>query len=56
MQYATELDTKKTGPRFLMTGPGFDIWEFYYRYFFALIAACAAASLAIGTLKGEHDT
>lgn len=23
---------------------------------FALIAACAAASLAIGTLNGEHDT
>ena len=25
-------------------------------YFPAAIAACAAASLAIGTLKGEHDT
>lgn len=25
-------------------------------YFFSLIAACAAASLAIGTLNGEQDT
>lgn len=25
-------------------------------YFFALSAACAAASLAIGTLNGEQDT
>ena len=25
-------------------------------YFLALIAACAAASLAIGTLNGEQDT
>lgn len=24
--------------------------------YFALIAACAAASLAMGTLKGEQDT
>ena len=25
-------------------------------YYFLAIAACAAASLAIGTLKGEQDT
>lgn len=25
-------------------------------YFLSAIAACAAASLAIGTLNGEHDT
>jgi len=25
-------------------------------YLLSLIAACAAASLAIGTRKGEHDT
>jgi len=27
-----------------------------WNYFPALIAACAAASLAIGTRNGEHDT
>ena len=27
-----------------------------FDYFPALIAACAAASLAIGTRNGEHDT
>ena len=25
-------------------------------YYFSLTAACAAASLATGTLNGEHDT
>ena len=29
---------------------------FYYFACFSLIAACAAASLAIGTLNGEQDT
>ena len=28
----------------------------YYLLFISAIAACAAASLAIGTLNGEHDT
>ena len=27
-----------------------------YNYFFSAIAACAAASLAIGTRNGEQDT
>ena len=31
-------------------------FEIVVNYFFSLIAACAAASLAIGTLKGEQDT
>lgn len=40
----------------------FKFWSdifFYYAfefYLFSLIAACAAANLAIGTLNGEHDT
>ena len=28
----------------------------FVNYFSSFIAACAAASLAIGTLNGEHDT
>ena len=31
-------------------------FEIVVNYFFSLIAACAAASLAIGTLNGEHET
>ena len=31
-------------------------FEIVLNYFFSLIAACAAASLAIGTLNGEHET
>ena len=28
----------------------------FFNYLLSLIAACAAANLAIGTRKGEHDT
>ena len=42
----------------LVAPPGsekhFHTYAFYF--FLALIVACAAASLAIGTLYGEHDT
>ena len=31
-------------------------FEIVVNYFPSLIAACAAASLAIGTLNGEHET
>jgi hypothetical protein len=31
------------------------LYELFLGYFL-LIEACAAANLAIGTLKGEHDT
>ena len=34
---------------------GFKIWE-QSLYLSALMAACAAARRAIGTLKGEQDT
>ena len=32
------------------------IYLYIIYYFLSAIAACAAASLAIGTLNGEHDT
>ena len=35
---------------------GFAPNQYYSHYYLLAIAACAAASLAIGTRKGEQDT
>ena len=35
---------------------GFIFMLLVFKDYFSAIAACAAASLAIGTLNGEHDT
>ena len=54
---------EKGGARFIMIAcnkkspgnPG-DFYYFVKRNYLFLIAACAAASLAIGTRKGEQET
>ena len=49
----TNYPTKKTH----LSLSYFTIWSVFSLYFWwDLIAACAAASLAIGTLYGEQDT
>jgi len=47
------LDNRKPLP---VTGRGFLLSYSLKGYFLDFSAACAAASLAIGTLKGEHET
>ena len=51
MRNSEQCDKKRPVPR----EPALNIYSMYC-YLSALIAACAAARRAIGTLKGEQDT
>ena len=47
------LVTKKKGR---LSAPRLVSSRDHFRHFFSANAACAAANLAIGTRKGEHET